>query len=198
MATHRICSIDGCGKPHQARGWCSAHHARWRRHGSPEGRGTRTPRGEPLSFLLSAIESAKPDACILWPYTRVGLGYGRVRHNGSMQLAHRLVCEMVHGAPPSPTHHAAHRCGVHACISKHHLRWLTNSANEADKVLHGLSNRGERASTAKLTREQVHSIRKAYDDGQELTAEIGSRFGVNQSTVSQIGLRNKWKWLPEL
>jgi hypothetical protein len=31
------CSIEGCEKPVQARGWCSAHWARWKRHGDPLG-----------------------------------------------------------------------------------------------------------------------------------------------------------------
>lgn len=29
------CCIDGCNKPHQARGWCRMHYSRWRRHGDP-------------------------------------------------------------------------------------------------------------------------------------------------------------------
>lgn len=198
MGTQRICSVDGCGNPHKARGWCKAHHARWKRHGDPQGKGYFTPRGEPLAFLHKSLETATPDECILWPYTKVGLGYGRVHVEGAMQLAHRVVCEIAHGAPPSSAHHAAHLCGSHGCINKHHLRWLTKSQNEADKVAHGLSNRGERAPTAKLNRDQVRAIRMAYDAGQESTADIGTQFGVSQNTVSQIGLRNKWKWLPEL
>lgn len=31
----RICGIDGCGKPHRARGWCTKHWKRWRVHGDP-------------------------------------------------------------------------------------------------------------------------------------------------------------------
>ena len=30
------CSIDGCGNALAARGWCSTHYSRWRRHGDPE------------------------------------------------------------------------------------------------------------------------------------------------------------------
>lgn len=30
-----ICSIEGCEKPHYARGWCKKHWYRWRRHGDP-------------------------------------------------------------------------------------------------------------------------------------------------------------------
>lgn len=29
------CTIDGCDKPVKAKGLCSMHHQRWRRHGDP-------------------------------------------------------------------------------------------------------------------------------------------------------------------
>lgn len=29
------CTLSGCGRRHYARGYCRAHHARWRRHGDP-------------------------------------------------------------------------------------------------------------------------------------------------------------------
>jgi hypothetical protein len=32
----KACSIDGCGKPHKAHGWCQMHYFRWRRTGDPE------------------------------------------------------------------------------------------------------------------------------------------------------------------
>lgn len=35
MAAKRICSIEGCGKEHYARGWCSIHYHRHRLHGDP-------------------------------------------------------------------------------------------------------------------------------------------------------------------
>jgi hypothetical protein len=32
-----MCSIDGCWNPHYARGWCTSHYERFRRHGDPLG-----------------------------------------------------------------------------------------------------------------------------------------------------------------
>lgn len=32
----KVCSIEGCGLPVLARGWCSTHYARWRRLGTVE------------------------------------------------------------------------------------------------------------------------------------------------------------------
>jgi hypothetical protein len=35
-AVLRRCEIAGCGRRHFARGYCRAHHERWRRHGDPQ------------------------------------------------------------------------------------------------------------------------------------------------------------------
>lgn len=35
MANSRICVVDGCGKPHEARGYCQGHYVRWKTHGDP-------------------------------------------------------------------------------------------------------------------------------------------------------------------
>lgn len=31
----KVCSIEGCGRPWLARGFCTTHYWRWRKHGSP-------------------------------------------------------------------------------------------------------------------------------------------------------------------
>lgn len=50
----RTCSIDDCGKPMLARGWCSAHWTRWKRHGDPMAGG---PSRKP------ALEQCTQEAC---------------------------------------------------------------------------------------------------------------------------------------
>lgn len=29
MIERRVCSIEGCERPHKARGWCPGHYSRW-------------------------------------------------------------------------------------------------------------------------------------------------------------------------
>jgi len=35
MANAKLCSVEGCGKPVRARGWCCNHYALWQRNGAP-------------------------------------------------------------------------------------------------------------------------------------------------------------------
>jgi hypothetical protein len=36
VATSRVCSIPGCGKPHEAHGYCRTHYRRWKARGDAE------------------------------------------------------------------------------------------------------------------------------------------------------------------
>ena len=46
-AIGETCSIDGCNKEKAARGWCSTHWARWRKHGDPLGGSWDAPKMAP-------------------------------------------------------------------------------------------------------------------------------------------------------
>src|SRR5690625_7491880 len=39
-----VCEVEGCERPHEARGWCKAHYERWRKYGDPLA-STRAVRG---------------------------------------------------------------------------------------------------------------------------------------------------------
>src|SRR5690242_5616667 len=131
MAAPRICSVDGCNKAAWRRGWCGAHYARFRRHGDPLGGGTGW--GIPLQWLKEQIAAAGTD-CIFWTFADNTGGRGVLRYNGRNIEAHRLVCILVHGEPPTPEHEAAHSCGNGhlGCINPNHLRWDTRVGNFAD------------------------------------------------------------------
>jgi hypothetical protein len=139
------------------------------------------------------------DACVEWPFAmgahRAGGAYGKV---GGVQFgfkgpmdAHRLMCILAHGSPPSLTHEAAHSCGNRACVNKRHLRWATPKENKTDELSHGTRNRGERHGHAKLSKSDVLFIRDARDH----PSDIGFAFGVSETTVRDIKSKRTWAWL---
>jgi len=133
-------------------------------------------------------KSGGPDAC--WPWTgyRTSKGYGHLRWKGRLRSATRLTWEEENGPIPVGLQ-VCHRCDNPPCRNKAHL-WLdTNAANRADMVAKGRSVRGERHRSAKLTAEQVISIRASSDSN----SAIARRLGMNCATISAIRLRKKWK-----
>ena len=150
-------------------------------------------RGKPLKFFNSAL-SYRGDDCLIWPYAK-SHGYGMMRRDSKYRAVHRLVCESIHGAAPSPKHQAAHSCGNGnlGCINPRHLRWATRIENAADTIIHGTHNRGERCANAKLSSHDVIEIRAMA--GTMTHKEISKMFGVGRQTVTDIISRRWWNWL---
>ena len=186
-----LCSVPGCGKPTRSLGYCLAHHKRLLRHGDPTG--GRIADGDALKYALEIAPAHLGEKCLVWPYARKPGGHGRVDVNGVGHNASRVVCQAAHGAPPTPRHHAAHRCNVPICVNPAHLYWATPSQNEGDKIANGTSNRGERCGSNVLTEEDVHKIRKLK--GTMSQAKIGALFGVTDGAIRQIFRGRTWAWL---
>lgn len=187
------CAIDGCERRVVARGWCTAHYQRWRKHSDPLGGGT-TP-GEPIRYFNEVVLPYEGDDCLIWPYSRTSSGYGNLTVDGLTRSAHSLVCETVHGPAPTPAHEAAHSCGkgTSGCVTKGHLSWKTPSENQADKLIHGTCCRGERNGLAKLTSSDVDCIRTLV--GIIPRREIAKTFNVSYQTVTDIHTGRSWSWL---
>lgn len=133
----------------------------------------------------------------LTPYVAtVREGYQRAQvflGRGNQWKVATLVCTVFHG--PRPTgHEVAHLNGNPLDNRAENLAWKTPAANQADRIEHGTSNRGARHGRAKLTPEDVREIRQMAAAGR-LQAEIVARFGIAQTTVSQIITRKTWSWL---
>lgn len=124
-------------------------------------------------------------------YARLVVTLGRGRH----RKVSRLVCATFHGPAPSPRHHAAHLNGDSLDNRPQNLTWKAPAENEADKVLHGTSNRGERQGLSKLTTDRVREIRQLYRAGGIKQKELAERYGVAQPQISAIVNRKQWAWL---
>lgn len=73
---------------------------------------------------------------------------------GRTWFVHHIVTITFHGPRPSRRHHAAHRDGNRLNNARRNLRWLTKEENEAEKILHGRDNAGQRNGMSRTKREQ--------------------------------------------
>lgn len=105
---------------------------------------------------------------------------------------HQMVCLTYRGARPTPRHDAAHRDGDKENNHWRNINWKTRAENEADKIGHGRSNRGERNGQAKLTADKVRHIRWLIRTGQR-NCEIADAFKISASHVSSIKTKRIWR-----
>jgi hypothetical protein len=78
----RTCSIPGCNRPHEARGWCNAHYLQWRQ------------TGEIKPTLIRRYDSARGcqvEGCELQHYAKdlCHRHYARQRKTGRLDLPNR-------------------------------------------------------------------------------------------------------------
>lgn len=173
MGQGRICKINGCGNPVVARGWCEKHYTRWKRYGDPHFRKVAA-NGECLEWLFANCDRDTDD-CIIWPYSGTSHGYATVAYGGKTMSAARVVCEHIHGPPPTPLHEAAHSCGCghKGCVNARHLRWLTPAENTAEKYAHGTILFDQDNHMTRLSNEQVKEIRASSEHFRSIAGRLG-------------------------
>lgn len=132
---------------------------------------------------------ALPDenGCMLWlasidPINR----YGQFTIGKKSLNAHRVALMLTEGSPVSPRTVAAHSCRNRHCVAPRHLRWATKAENSADMIRDGSSCRGERNWSAKLTSDQVRTIRTCYAAGGVSKSQLARDYGVRLSAIGKI------------
>lgn len=182
------CVTKGCEKNAIKKSLCNAHYLRNWRHGSPEKGGKS--RGIAISFIRENIDFSENE-CLIWPFYRIPTGYGMINYNGSRILAHRLMCEFVHGPPVESSQEACHTCGKGhlGCVNPKHLVWKSRLDNIRDKQTHGTQLWGEKVHFAKLNIHQAKEIKYSNSKISILAYE----FGVSKETIRNIKRGNTWK-----
>jgi hypothetical protein len=130
--TKRTCSIEGCGKPFLARGWCKKHWSRWSRTGDP----TKVLRilDDPIASFWSKVDRCDLDECWPWLGAPSWNGYGIAYVSGRQIKAHRYSYSLNVG-PISDglqiDHVWARGCRRRDCVNPFHLEAVTSEVNTA-------------------------------------------------------------------
>ena len=150
--------------------------------------------GEGIRFLRALLVNA-PDDCVIWPFFRDShVGRGRLGHDGKHYWAHRLMCQMAHGDPPTSAHtDAGHLCGKGhtGCVNPKHLAWRTKAENQLDRREHGTTQKSYWGRKGKLTLEQVIEIRSLR--GKKTQIEIAAMFNISDTNVRAIQNGRTWR-----
>lgn len=147
-------------------------------------------RGEPLRFLHGHnrrkkhryVELATGHAtpCWIWQLAIGADGYGRVRDDHRMVLAHRYHYERQRGAITDGGV-LDHLCRVRACVNPDHLEMVTQAKNV------------QRGAGAKLRPAQVAEIRSSTEPQHA----VARRLGITQGQVSRIKAGRSWRPEPD-
>lgn len=142
------------------------------------------------------IVFAGPDECWLWTASRNHNGYGRVRVRGKVRRTHREAYEDQNGEGSAGGLVVRHKCDMPACVNPDHLELGTVADNNRDMMERGRNAqpKGEAHGRAKLTDDDVRTIRAVYTPGSRTQGQfaIARRFGVNRSLIGQIVRREVW------
>ena len=148
----------------------------------PQG-GNNKGKGAALAWIKAHTEY-QGDECLPWPFSGNWNGYGHLGINGKSCKAHRTMCELAHGPPPTPKYVAAHSCHNPPCVNPKHLSWKTPRENLLDR-------RKDRT----LTKKRWHNRGLLSDSEVALICllkpycnqrEIGAIFGISYQHVSII------------
>ncbi len=192
------CLVGGCGQKEFAAGYCSKHYNRLRTTGTtadgPKARGAVETR------FWKYVDVRGDNECWLWTAKSRVRGYGVISLGGARgkkMLAHRVAWTLANGPLPEiDGHHGAvvmHTCDNRLCCNPAHLLVGTQGDNVVDMDRKGrrinAQLNGERHHNAKITEDDVRSIR-ADTRGN---VEVAAQYGLSRQNVRYIRNRTAWK-----
>ena len=182
-----VCTVDECLDVERSAGLCNKHRLRLQRRGSTQSK--RTPPGT-MRAEFDRLVAIVTDECVEWTGATT-LGYGHLRVGGVDHRTHRLALQAVTDSSGSGMQAAHGPCHNLLCMNAlgGHVYWATSKRNAADKMRDGTNLHGESHPGAKLTEDEVISIRSNYGTNREVAAE----YGVTHSNIGAIRTRKSWK-----
>lgn len=131
-------------------------------------------------------------ACWLWTGGTFPNGYGQFWLDGRNTSAHRASWRLFRGPIPSALV-ICHRCDTPPCVNPAHLFLGTVGDNNQDKMIKGRASHGAGHHNAKVTDNQVRTIRALWDTGQYRVKDLARAFDVSAATAHKIATRSAWR-----
>lgn len=136
------------------------------------------------------MASVRETGCWEWTGSKCGRGYGQVKMDYVNLRAHRVAYMLVHGDPGDLF--ICHACDNPSCVNPAHLFAGTPADNMADRSAKGRAPSGENHPQAKLSADDVKSIRAAWEGKGGTQGKIAADYGVSRSTISAIVNGQNW------
>lgn len=149
----------------------------------------------------------KTEGCWFWTAGTDTGGYGQIAINGRLIRVHRFSYELAYGAIPKGML-ICHRCDTRRCVRPDHLFAGTSADNMTDMVVKGrsakgdastsrlypeLRRRGEQHPKAKLTDDDIRTIRTEYRPAVSTRPRspnsqrgLADRYGVSRNVIQSI------------
>lgn len=193
----RNCSIDGCGKRHQAHGYCIKHLWRFKQHGNPV-----QPVWTDKSWEQRFKEKiGQPAANGCWPWlgfcNEAGQGWVNSRTKGGTTIASRASYEHFIGQISSGLY-VCHKCDNPRCVNPDHLFLGTQKENMLDAVSKRRHSYGEKVKQSRLTEANVLEIRATIGPDRSFRGELlrlSKRFGVSPTCIRHVVMGRTWAHL---
>ena len=186
MLSIRVCSIEDCQGAVSAKGLCSVHYNRLRRHGDPLGGRVRKnrPKGMTYSQIYEWIKEHSTHGkgahsdCIEMEAIANNQGYPQIRFRGKCVVLTHLIFEVLYKRPLKEGCMICHHCDNPKCINPSHFYEGTAKSNSDDMMSRGRQVPNKRA----FTQQEADDIRMLYSQKISMR-RLAQRFGVSTSTI---------------
>lgn len=148
-----------------------------------------------IDRFWTKVDIKGEDDCWEWLASKVDDKYGKfgLTRNGKpiMYYSHRIALLLKTGTQESTSRHS---CDNPGCCNPNHLIWGTQQDNMEDKSIRGRAwePKGTLNHKAKLSENDIITIRSEFDLRSLNKKELSTRYGVSVVHITNIINRSRW------